>query len=104
MSDPIKAWMCIGCGSIEAPQTCIGICQHRKVEFVHAFEHATALAELAGVREDRTSLEALVRRMAQVTPREDACAATLRAFRQDARDLLARLRTRAAGRDTIVAG
>jgi uracil-DNA glycosylase len=27
----VKAWQCVGCGKIEAPQTCIGICQDRKV-------------------------------------------------------------------------
>ena len=98
MTDAIKAWMCIGCGSIEAPQTCIGVCQHRKVEFVHAFEHRAALEELEHVREARASLEGLVRRIAQVTPRADACAATLRAFQQDARGVLAQLRTRAVSR------
>lgn len=44
MSDRVKAWQCIGCGRIEAPQTCIGICQDRKVEFVYAAEHQEALA------------------------------------------------------------
>jgi hypothetical protein len=29
MSEPVWAWQCIHCGSIEAPQTCIGICRHR---------------------------------------------------------------------------
>jgi hypothetical protein len=27
MTDYVKAWQCIGCGKIEAPQTCIGVCQ-----------------------------------------------------------------------------
>jgi len=34
----VKAWQCIGCGKIDAPQTCIGICQDCRVEFVYAFE------------------------------------------------------------------
>jgi len=104
MSERIKAWMCIGCGSIEAPQTCIGVCEHRKVEFVHAFEHAAALAELARLRDERRSLEGLVLRIARVTPRENACVATLHAFQEDARVLLARLRERADPRGSIVAG
>jgi hypothetical protein len=47
MNAYVKAWQCIGCGKIEAPQTCIGVCQDRKVEFVYAFEHEEALAQLA---------------------------------------------------------
>jgi hypothetical protein len=31
MKDYVKAWQCIGCGKIEAPQACIGVCQDRKV-------------------------------------------------------------------------
>ena len=93
MSEPIKAWMCIGCGSIEAPQTCIGICQHHKVEFVHAADHRATLAALGRARDERRSLEALVRRMACVTPRNDHCLETLNVFRQDARRLLAMLRS-----------
>jgi hypothetical protein len=38
-TDYVKAWQCIGGGRIEAPQTCIGICQDRKVQFVYASEH-----------------------------------------------------------------
>jgi hypothetical protein len=50
MSDYVKAWQCIGCGKIEAPQTCVGVCQNRKVEFVYAFEHEAALARLEVAR------------------------------------------------------
>jgi hypothetical protein len=46
MNDYVKAWQCIGCGKIEAPQICIGICQDRKVQFVYADEYERALADL----------------------------------------------------------
>jgi hypothetical protein len=85
--------MCIGCGSIEAPQTCIGICEHHKVEFVHAAEHRATLAALGRARDERRSLEALVRRMACVTPHDDRCAASLKVFREEARRLLTTLRS-----------
>jgi len=32
-------WQCIGCGKIEGPQACIGVCQDRKVEMVYASVH-----------------------------------------------------------------
>ena len=93
MTDTVKAWQCIGCGSIEAPQTCIGVCEHRKVEFVYAREHEQALARADRSRE---SLAAFVRRVAATTPHEHAADATLAAFRAEARALLAALRAPAA--------
>jgi hypothetical protein len=47
MNETVKAWQCIGCGKIDAPQTCVGVCQDRKVEFVYASEHMEALTDLA---------------------------------------------------------
>ncbi|MEC5387255.1 hypothetical protein VVD49_16110 [Uliginosibacterium sp. H3] len=35
----MKAWQCIGCGRIDGPQTCVGVCQDRKVELVYAAEY-----------------------------------------------------------------
>lgn len=88
MSAPVQAWQCIGCGSIEAPQTCIGICEHRKVEFVYAFEHRATLDELVRVRAERDRLAALLRRMAHVTPRHGDWQGTLQRFQADAREML----------------
>jgi hypothetical protein len=65
----VKAWQCIGCGSIEAPQTCIGVCEHRKVQFVYAQEHALALAALRVALERAKALEDVVRQLARATPR-----------------------------------
>lgn len=90
MSVIVKAWQCIGCGSIEAPQTCIGVCQHRKVEFVYAVDYERELAHAAQVQE---RLAAFVRRVALTTPRERGADATLAAFRAEARGLLAEVRT-----------
>jgi hypothetical protein len=56
MNAYVKAWQCIGCGKIEAPQTCIGVCQDRKVEFVYAFEHEEALAQLSVARRQAEAL------------------------------------------------
>jgi len=48
MTERIKAWQCIGCGRIDGPQNCIGICEDRKVEFVYAVEHDDAQPARAG--------------------------------------------------------
>lgn len=86
MIDYVKAWQCIGCGKIEAPQTCVGICQDRKVEFVYATEHREAIARTeAQVR----GLTAIVRQIAQTTPRDGEWERSYRALQESARLALA---------------
>ena len=70
MSEHFKAWQCIGCGRIEAPQNCIEICRHRKVEFVYAFEYEDPRAQLALARGQVSAFSALVRRLAWTKRRE----------------------------------
>ena len=67
MTEYVKAWQCIGCGKIEAPQTCVGVCQDRKVELVYAHEHLEALAH-AQARVQQ--METLLRQLAWTTPRD----------------------------------
>ncbi len=89
MNDHVKAWQCIGCGKIEAPQTCIGVCQDRKVEFVYAYEHEEALAQLQVARRRASALEALARRLAYTNPHKDGWETTYRAMQEQARSTLA---------------
>ncbi len=89
MNDYVKARQCIGCGKIEAPQTCIGVCQDRKVEFVYASEHEDALMRLRFARERASALEALVRRLARTNPRMGGWEKTCRAMQEQARATLA---------------
>jgi hypothetical protein len=89
MNDYVKAWQCIGCGKIEAPQTCIGVCQDRKVEFVYASEHEEVLAELALARRRADELEVLVRRLACTTLHKDGWEQSYRAMQDMARAKLA---------------
>lgn len=81
MTQYVKAWQCIGCGKIEAPQTCIGVCQDKKVEFVYAEEHEAVLARLK-------TLEDVVRRIARITPRNGEWERTYLALQGEARRLL----------------
>jgi hypothetical protein len=89
MNETVKAWQCIGCGKIEAPQTCVGVCQDRKVEFVYASEHMEALTALAQARRQVGLLEALVRRLAVTNPRQGGWEHSYRALQQQARSTLA---------------
>ena len=88
MTARIKAWQCIGCGKIEAPQTCVGVCEDRKVEIVYAFEHEEVLAQLAAARATTASLEGIVYQLAWTKPRRDKCAESYRALQQRARKIL----------------
>lgn len=46
MTEYVKAWQCIGCGKIEAPQTCIGVCRDQRVEFVYSSDYEDLLVQL----------------------------------------------------------
>ena len=88
MIDTIKVWQCIGCGSIEARETCIGVCEYRKAEFVAAGEHERVIAELEATRSALAELRCVVARLARVTPRPGAFERSYRAFQQQAQTLL----------------
>ncbi|MFO1316993.1 MAG: hypothetical protein U1F58_15470 [Burkholderiales bacterium] len=89
MTEFVKAWQCIGCGRIEAPQNCVGICEDRKVEFVYAFEHRAALANAERMAQRIEALERLARTLARTTPRNGAWEASWRALQREARQVLA---------------
>ena len=95
MSERVTAWQCIGCGRIEGPQPCIGVCQDRKVEFIYASEHETVLAALARARSEIDALRTLVRQVAHTTPRHGECELTYRALQERARQVLEQLGARA---------
>ena len=67
----VKAWQCVGCGNIDAAQTCIGICSYRKVEFVYREEYEEAASAASLARRDADALLTLVRQLAHTTPRND---------------------------------
>ena len=86
MAEYVKAWQCIGCGKIEAPQTCVGVCQDRKVEFVYAHDHREAMAR---AQTQAAAMESLVRQIASTTPRQGEWERSYRAWQERARHALA---------------
>jgi len=95
MIETVKAWQCIGCGKIEAPQACVGICQDRKVELVYAHEHLAVVAHAEAIAHE---MEALVRQMATITPRDGEWERSYRALQERARIVLVQAATAMAGR------
>ena len=82
------AWQCIGCGRIEGPQPCIGVCQDRKVSFVYASDHAAVLSRLLDAEDRIAALESLARRMALSTPRAGEWERGYRSLQDEARRVL----------------
>lgn len=89
MVDRVTAWQCIGCGRVEAPQQCIGVCRDRKVEFVEADAHDAEVQEL---RRQAEALTAVVRQIASTTPRKGECERTWQALQARARQALEAVR------------
>jgi hypothetical protein len=88
--ETIKAWRCIGCGRIEAPANCVGICEDRKVELVGAWDYADVAVALEDANERIAALESVLARLAHVTPREGTWKASYLALQSDARRLFGR--------------
>ena len=82
------AWQCIGCGRIDGPQPCIGVCQDRKVSFVYASDYADAMSRLFDAEERIALLESLARRMAHSTPREGEWERGYRTLQDEARRIM----------------
>ena len=83
-----EAWRCIGCGRIEAPQPCIGVCQDRKVRFVDAADYEDAIARLRKAEEQTDALEAIVTRLAHTRPRAGAWEQSYKALQDEAQRVL----------------
>ena len=77
----ILGWRCIGCGKVDAPRPCIGVCQDRKCELVLAGDYDALLA-LARRQAAVLSL------IANVTPREGEVTTAWLALQLRAREVL----------------
>lgn len=88
MTGRVTVWQCLGCGRIDGPQPCIGVCEDRKAEFVPAAEHDAVLAELALARRRAGEQAAVLRQLACTTPRGGQWERTYRALQARARRIL----------------
>lgn len=81
MMNVIAGWECIGCGKISADRPCVGICQDRKVELVHA-------SEIRELEARNKKLESIVRRLLHSTPHANAWEQSLKALQAEASRVL----------------
>ena len=96
MTDYIQAWQCIGCGKIEAPQTCIGVCRDRKVYFIGKAEHEAALAQVAALRAQLDRAAEMLLRFERAKPRKGQGEASWQALQEEVRAVRAVLGAGAA--------
>ncbi|TXH65169.1 MAG: hypothetical protein E6Q81_02515 [Thermomonas sp.] len=80
-AERIQGWRCIGCGKVDAPQPCIGVCQDRRFELV-------AAADYDALRQRVQALEAALSLIAHTTPRADKLVDSWTALQGMARRLL----------------
>lgn len=81
----IKVWQCVGCGRIDHPMPCVGICSDRKAEYVPATEHDAIVGSL---RAELEALRGVVGTIARTTPHEGEAGRTWRALQARARAAL----------------
>ena len=91
MTDYIQAWQCIGCGKIEAPQPCIGVCRDRKILMVAKDEHERVVEELARTRSLVQTAVDMLGRVAHSTPRDGQWERSYRALQDQARAAIVKL-------------
>jgi len=81
----IKVWQCVGCGRIDDPQPCVGICRDEKKTYVPAEDHD---AVVAGLLAEAETLRRIVSDIAHVTPRPGEFERGYRALQERARRVL----------------
>ena len=69
MTEYIQRWQCTGCGKIDDPQSCVGICQDHKVFPVYASEYEELRKELEVAQADLALLSAQMRQIVKTTPK-----------------------------------
>ena len=89
MGDYVQAWRCIGCGRIEAPQTCVGVCRDRRITLVGIDDHRGALDEVQRLYGQLEQARAILAHIAHTTPREGHWQGAWQAAQARARALLA---------------
>lgn len=89
MNEYIPAWQCVGCGRIEAPQTCIGVCRDKKVFLVGKDDHDAALAEILRLHAQLDTAASMLLRFERATPREGEWERSYRALQAQVREVRA---------------
>jgi hypothetical protein len=91
MTEYMQAWQCIGCGKIDAPQACVGICRDHKVLLVYASEYEEVRKQLEVAQRDVALLAAQMRQIVNTTPKQQEWERNYHALQELARRTLEQL-------------
>lgn len=87
--ETMQAWQCIGCGKIDGPQNCVGVCKDRKVELVYAADYEALRKELESAQEVIALLAAQMRQIVHTEPHPQQWERSYRALQARARNAVA---------------
>ena len=93
----VTVWRCPDCGSVDAPQECIGVCIWHPAEWVEATAYEAERLRAAADLDTERALAGLLRTLAYVTPRAGHWEQSWRALQAEARRAGARLTGAALG-------
>lgn len=91
VTDYIQAWQCIGCGKIEAPQPCIGVCRDKKILMVGKDEYERVFAEGEALRARLGEVHAMLQRFGLARVRAGQWERSWDALQAELREALAML-------------
>lgn len=87
MTETISALQCIGCGRLEAPQPCVGVCEDREVTLVPAEEHFQLLARHEKLSRQLAAQQQWLQRLVGTRPKDGQWESAFRAIQEQARAL-----------------
>lgn len=88
MTERIPALQCIGCGRLEAPQPCVGVCEDREVEVVSAEDYNALLQAYEALRARQQRQKSVLRQLAWAQPRDGQWESSWKTLQAQARVLL----------------
>lgn len=84
-AETVTVWRCPDCGSVDAPQECIGVCIWHPAVWVDAASYEAERLRAAAGQDAERALAGLLRRLAFTTPRAGHWEQSLRALQAEAR-------------------
>lgn len=88
MVEIVQGWQCIGCGKIDVPQDCVGVCQDRRVNLVYEADYISLLSAVEQKEKYVRVLEAIVHQLAWAKPHAGQVEKSFRELQQHALDAL----------------
>lgn len=88
MVDIVQGWQCIGCGKIDVPQDCVGVCQDRRVNLVYEADYISLSATIEQKEKYIHVLEAVVHQLAWAKPHPGHVEESFHDLQQHALDAL----------------